>query len=77
MTTFAPHQDSDARRRELEDRTRLAWSDYAEGLQELTGAAYEQAEHRAWDRLQRKLEQLRQERELLESALEEPRRRRR
>lgn len=76
MTTFAPHQDFDARRQELDERTRLAWSAYADGLLELSGAPYEEAEGRSWDRLQRKLEQLRQERDLLERALDEPTRRR-
>jgi hypothetical protein len=37
---------------ELEERTREAWSRYAEDLRALQGRPYEEAEEAAWDRLQ-------------------------
>lgn len=46
MTTFAPHD------RALDERTRQAWSTYRDGLAELTGRNYDDAEAEAWDRLQ-------------------------
>ena len=57
MTTFAPGQDTDPdpRRRHLEDRRRAAWGEYSASLQDLTGAEYEEAEGRSWERLQRRL----------------------
>lgn len=55
MTTFAPEQDDQRPRRQIEQRTRRAWSAYQESLRELDGAEYEAAEPRAWERLQRRL----------------------
>jgi hypothetical protein len=46
MTTFAPHD------RALDERTRQAWSMYRDGLADLTGRNYDDAEADAWDRLQ-------------------------
>jgi hypothetical protein len=52
MTTYAPHD------RALDERTRQAWSTYREGLTELTGRQYDDAEAEAWDRLQDALEEI-------------------
>lgn len=68
MTIAAPHRDRQARLRELDERVRRAWGIYREALRELDSAAYEAAEARAWERLQRRLGELDQER----SALVEP-----
>jgi hypothetical protein len=46
MTTYAPHD------RALDERTRQAWSTYRDGLADLTGREYDEAEAEAWDRLQ-------------------------
>lgn len=62
MTTFTPGQHARSRLRELDDHARRAWDTYRESLVELDGAEYEAAEQRCWDRLQRKLEEVEQER---------------
>ncbi|HWH94869.1 MAG TPA: hypothetical protein VNT03_13500 [Baekduia sp.] len=46
MTTYAPHDSA------LDDRTRQAWSTYREGLADLSGRPYDNAESEAWERLQ-------------------------
>jgi hypothetical protein len=51
--------------RELDDDTRQAWSNYSEGLRELTGAEYERVESEAWDELQAELHRLELRREEL------------
>jgi hypothetical protein len=61
MTTFAPHQDA-RRHRELDERTRHAWSAYRECLRDLSPDAYEQAEDEAWEGLQHTLRELAEER---------------
>jgi hypothetical protein len=50
MTTFAPHDSA------LDERTRQAWSAYRDGLVDLTGRSYADAEADAWDHLQQELE---------------------
>jgi hypothetical protein len=52
MTTYAPHD------RALDERTRQAWSSYRDGLAELAGREYDEAEAEAWDRLQEALEEI-------------------
>jgi hypothetical protein len=52
MTTFAPHDPA------LDERTRQAWSTYRDGLAELTGRDYADAEAEAWERLQDDLAQI-------------------
>jgi hypothetical protein len=63
MTISAPKRDS-----ELDERTRRAWGSYRESLRDLSGRDYDDAERRSWDRLQRKLKQLEDERVALEAA---------
>jgi hypothetical protein len=67
MTTFI--SDQQARKlAAIEARTRQAWADYNDGLRELRGRDYEDAEDRSWDRLQEMLRQLEEERQLLAGA---------
>ncbi len=44
----------------LDEGTRRAWATYRDSLRDLDGAAYDEAEHRSWERLQRDLQQLEQ-----------------
>jgi hypothetical protein len=67
MTTYI----SDQRAQQLADidsRTREAWADYTDELRELEGRDYEEAEDESWDRLQKRLKQLDDERQLLAGA---------
>ncbi|WCB93226.1 hypothetical protein DSM104299_01933 [Baekduia alba] len=52
MTTSAPHDPA------LEERTRQAWSTYRDGLTDLSGRRYDDAEAEAWDLLQDALGQI-------------------
>jgi hypothetical protein len=52
MTTFAPNDPA------LEERTRQAWSTYRDGLSELSGREYDDAEAEAWTQLQDELEHI-------------------
>ena len=64
MTTFI--SDHQARKlADIEARTRQAWASYNDSLRELRGRDYEDAEDRSWDRLQKTLKQLEDERQLL------------
>ena len=58
MTASAPHQETAA---DTAARTREAWDAYRDSLRELTGRAYEDAEHASWDELQRRLRQIGEE----------------
>ena len=61
MSTSMPDQD-EHERQELEERTRRAWDAYSESLRDLDGRAYEEAEHRSWERLQRRLAEVEHQR---------------
>ncbi len=64
MTTYL--SDQQARRlADIESRTSSAWGDYNESLRGLEGRAYEEAEDESWDRLQKTLKQLDDERQLV------------
>ena len=64
MTTFI--SDHQARQlADIEARTRQAWASYNDSLRELRGRDYEDAEDESWDRLQKTLKQLEDERQLL------------
>ena len=67
MTTYISDQQA-ARLAEIDVRTREAWADYTEELRELKGRDYEEAEDQSWDRLQQRLKQLDDERQLVEGA---------
>ena len=57
MTISALKRDQ-AKRTELDERTRRAWTAYRDSLRDVSGPEYDEAERRSWDRLQRKLAQL-------------------
>jgi hypothetical protein len=67
MTTYISDQQAQ-RLADIESRTRQAWADYTEGLRELNGRDYEEAEDQAWARLQKRLKQLDGERQLVEGT---------
>lgn len=50
---------------QLEESEAKAWRIYSKSLEGLRGAAYDEAEDRSWDRLQRKLDQIASRREAL------------
>jgi hypothetical protein len=67
MTTYI--SDQQARRlADIESRTGQAWSDYSDELKELEGRDYEEAEDKSWARLQKRLKQLDDERQLVEGT---------
>jgi hypothetical protein len=43
---------------ELERRVRHAWASYSASLRDLEGRQYEEAESKAWERLQRRLAEI-------------------
>lgn len=53
---------------ELDLRTRRAWDSYAAATRELSGTEYDEAERRSWDRLQRRLAEVEEERQELLAA---------
>ena len=67
MTTYT--SDQQARRlAEIDSRTRTAWDDYNESLRGLEGRTYEEAEDESWDRLQKTLRELDDERQVVAGA---------
>jgi hypothetical protein len=67
MTTYI--SDHRARRlADIEQRQRQAWEAYSDDLRGLEGQDYEEAEGESWDRLQRKLRELDDERQLVAGA---------
>jgi hypothetical protein len=62
VATSAPDRDSSHQQGQFEDRTRRAWVAYRDSLKDLTGPDYDEAEHRSWERLQRRLAELEGER---------------
>lgn len=68
MTTFAADHDTSRQLEQLDERMRTAWEAYRTSTSALAGADYEEAELVSWDRLQRALEQLADERERLVGA---------
>ena len=58
MTTYAPNQDADPQRDQIEERRRAAWGAYSASLRDLEGRDYDEAERRSWERLQRRLREL-------------------
>ena len=67
MTTYAP-DETGRRLEELADRERQAWQDYREGLRELEGRDYDEAEPTSWEDLQRTLQDVAAERAELADA---------
>jgi hypothetical protein len=60
MTTAAARPEELLSLEEIDERTLHAWTAYRDSLRDLTGREYDEAEHRSWERLQRKLRQLEQ-----------------
>ena len=58
MTTAAARPEELLSLEEIDERTLHAWTAYRDSLRDLTGREYDEAEHRSWERLQRKLRQL-------------------
>ena len=67
MTSLTPDKREE-RLADIDARERAAWETYQESLRDLQGKDYEEAEDQSWDRLQRKLRQLEDERQLVEGA---------
>jgi hypothetical protein len=65
MTSVTPDQRAE-RLAELDVRRREAWEEYQGSIRDLQGRDYEEAEGQSWDRLQRALRQLEEERQLVE-----------
>ncbi len=72
MTTVAPRRDVPATLEEVVERTQEAWTIYREELRGLQGRDYDDAEDRAWQRLQQELGELEERRAQLEAALAAP-----
>lgn len=68
MTTFAADHDTSRQLQELDVRMRTAWEDYRSSITELAGSDYEEAELVSWERLQRALNEVADERERLVAA---------
>ena len=62
MTVLA---DDVAKQQELDEEERRAWTVYSERLRDLTGGEYERAETDGWVELQRELESIEQDRQML------------
>ncbi len=68
MTTFAADHDTSRQLEQLEERMRTAWEAYRTSTSQLEGSDYEEAELVSWERLQRSLDELADERERLVGA---------
>ncbi len=68
MTTFAADHETSRQLEELDERMRVAWEDYRSSTTELAGSDYEETERDSWERLQRELLELADERERLVGA---------
>ena len=67
MTTYI--SDQQARKiADIDERTREAWTAYNDSLRDLRGRDYEEAEDESWNRLQKRLKQLDDERALVEGV---------
>jgi hypothetical protein len=62
VPTFTPNRIQARQLKELDERRTRAWGAYRDSLRELQGRDYEDAERRSWDRLQRKLKELDEQR---------------
>lgn len=72
MTTFAADHDTSRQLEELDERMRTAWEAYRTSTSQLEGSDYEEAELVSWERLQRALDELADERERLVGATAAP-----
>jgi hypothetical protein len=67
MTALAPNIEHARRLAELDAQLRVAWSDYRDGLRDLTAREYDECEPAEWDQLQATLRQLQAERARIEA----------
>jgi hypothetical protein len=72
MTTFAADHDTSRQLEQLDERTRTAWEAYRTSTSELAGPDYEEAELVSWERLQRELDDLADERGRLAGTASAP-----
>jgi hypothetical protein len=63
--TALTHQQVTRKLSELDARTQQAWAAYNDSLRDLHGREYEEAEGQSWDRLQKRLQELDGERQLV------------
>jgi len=68
MTAFAADHDTSQQLEQLDERARTAWEAYRSSTSSLAGSDYEEAELVSWERLQRALSALEDERERLVTA---------
>jgi hypothetical protein len=68
MTAFTADRDTSRQLEQLDERMRTAWEAYRTSISELAGSDYEEAEPVSWERLQRALEEVADERERLVGA---------
>jgi hypothetical protein len=59
------HEQLHRRLREIDARKKQAWATYNESVRHLEGREYEDAEGQSWDRLQKRLQELDGERQLV------------
>jgi hypothetical protein len=64
MTSLTPDKREE-RLADIDAREREAWESYQESLRDLQGKDYEEAEDQSWDRLQKRLRALDEERQLV------------
>ncbi len=64
MTSLTPDKREE-RLADIDVREREAWETYQESLRDLQGRDYEEAEGQSWDRLQKRLRALDEERQLV------------
>ena len=64
MTSLTPDKREE-RLADIDARERAAWESYQESLRDLQGRDYEEAEDQSWDRLQKRLRALEEERQLV------------
>ena len=72
MTTFAADHDTSRQLEQLDERMRTAWEAYRTSTSQLDGSDYEEAELVSWERLQRALDEVADERERLVGATAAP-----
>jgi outer membrane protein assembly factor BamD (BamD/ComL family) len=64
MTSLTPDKREE-RLADIDVREREAWETYQQSLRDLQGKDYEEAEDQSWDRLQKRLRALDEERQLV------------
>ena len=64
MTSLTPDKREE-RLANIDVREREAWETYQQSLRDLQGKDYEEAEDQSWDRLQKRLRALDEERQLV------------